>query len=126
MIPDRPVHPHVRGAYEPINSISLLICGSSPRAWGLRISFHSIIRVHPVHPHVRGAYSLDCFIMDFSSGSSPRAWGLRHFLGCLICCYTVHPHVRGAYGNCCRVFLKGFRFIPTCVGLTLNPLICKA
>ena len=80
------------------SSVSLLIHGSSPRAWG--ILSRAIISpiLFSVHPHVRGAYNLAIAITKS---------------GC-----AVHPHVRGAYLLPINIRLFYFRFIPTCVGHT--------
>src|SRR5699024_2060908 len=91
------VHPHVRGACWRSAQPSGVLCGPSPRAWGLRTRSTPRTRrarsiptcVGPaymwfnsgssltVHPHVRGACEPvpgDGAVVD---GPSPRAWGLR-------------------------------------------------
>ena len=74
---DCAVHPHVRGAYAVLAPDNLNHIGSSPRAWGLRISSHRRHIPATVHPHVRGAYWLNNSQHISDGGSSPRAWGLR-------------------------------------------------
>ena len=54
-----------------------------------------------VHPHMRGEYFSSGFPAVRESGSSPHAWGIP-------------PE---AFFLC-----PGFRFIPTCVGNTLDTL----
>ena len=136
------VHPHVRGAYGTLgysaedvgrfiptcvgHTVRRVIheftkFGSSPRAWGIRISF----------PDAFGN----------RLGSSPRAWGIPkddmieelrerfiptcvgHTLAFHVSHFQspVHPHVRGAYtiSRHARRFIC-LRFIPTCVGHTNN------
>src|SRR5699024_4113681 len=114
--PPVPVHPHVRGAW-PRASYSLsLICGPSPRAWGLErhvgqrdpdlrsiptcVGLGSMSSSHlpmaAVHPHVRGAWGRTRRSYTASVGPSPRAWGLVGRVE------PVRPPVRS---------------IPTCVGL---------
>ena len=93
---DGTVHPHIRGAYSMILTISASISGSSPHTWGIRAG-GTIPRP--------------------SGGSSPHTWGIHsiwqiaagpiwfiptyvghtflpalHFPGS-----AVHPHIRGAY-----------------------------
>ena len=71
------VHPHVRGEY-PVLPVGIdTVDGSSPRAWGIRLSYidahieirfiptcvgntlagPSLLRLYPVHPHMRGEYA---------------------------------------------------------------------
>ena len=112
-----PVHPHARGADPGQDGLRPGGLGSSPRAWGRRLSGTNkqpMTRFIPtrvgqtsrlfqqrgslaVHPHARGADNAPWLWQQAGSGSSPRAWGR---LG--------HPG-RGAP--------KG-RFIPTRVGQT--------
>ena len=107
----------MRGEYPlPLDQITPYV-GSSPHAWGIRLSVRAIwgyLRfiptcvgnthgnlAHPapraVHPHMRGEYCgpHDGVIED--SGSSPHAWGIQKSLSSKA--YAV-------------------RFIPTCVGNT--------
>ncbi len=90
------VHPHVRGDYCDCRGIRHSPSGPSPRAWGLQLPLHFLLRyqrsiptcvgttdrapkphrVASVHPHVRGDYSAD----------------LEEDL-----VVSVHPHVRGDY-----------------------------
>ncbi len=55
----------------------------------------------PVHPHVRGEYLLRFHVKNSMGGSSPRAWGIP-------CVWR-------------RAFVLA-RFIPTCVGNTLEAI----
>ena len=112
------VHPHVRGEYLALSALSLVVFGSSPRAWGIppdggsasrRSRFiptcvgNTMIRTclpafPTVHPHVRGEYIYRVRALCRRTGSSPRAWGIPRSLA--------------------RSQWEG-RFIPTCVGNTL-------
>ena len=114
-----PVHPHVRGEHERGPASAVCANGSSPRAWGTptdTIAGHGHGRFIPtcvgntpraqikrriraVHPHVRGEHTGRAVDRDGVAGSSPRAWGTH----------------RGARGQPRRP-----RFIPTCVGNTLQ------
>ena len=58
----------------------------------------------PVHPHVRGEYVAFSGGKDSGVGSSPRAWGILFFDG----------HAQAL-----------FRFIPTCVGNTVDLAPCQ-
>ena len=111
------VHPHVRGEYHFRETPSVLVVGSSPRAWGIRedteenrIMFrfiptcvgntlHDIApgRQCTVHPHMRGEYGNLAVVVAALPGSSPHAWGIPHW---------------SASGR------WTLRFIPTCVGNT--------
>ncbi len=93
----RSVHPHVRGADD--DGLVLVVGhgGSSPRAWGRRITALRKPAALTVHPHVRGADVAGETITPAVFGSSPRAWGRRSG--------------RLAAG-------AAVRFIPTCVGQT--------
>ncbi len=91
-----PVHPHVRGEYEPIALRNHACRGSPPRAWGIRSlnatpvltkrftptcvgnTSSCFVRscVHSVHPHVRGEYEFDAAWERAGEGSPPRAWGI--------------------------------------------------
>ena len=95
------------------------VIGSSPRAWGTRLDVRcraprfrfiptcvgntqvscGLENAAEVHPHVRGEHSCFRFRHSFPSGSSPRAWG---------------THLRVQRQN------KVVRFIPTCVGNTVE------
>ena len=112
-----PVHPHVRGVYNPASFPDLPPGGPSPRAWGLRIPNPEVGGTEPVHPHVRGVYGRPPFAPTPCTGPSPRAWGLHFGQGFCVglvrsipTCVgftflrlrtrvlrTVHPHVRGVY-----------------------------
>ena len=111
------VHPHVRGEYAAARLWSLMLYGSSPRAWGiLGLAFFHLFQPRfiptcvgntrakqhcsgrsSVHPHVRGEYDFRGYDMDGNPGSSPRAWGI----------------LQVRQGQC-----LASRFIPTCVGNT--------
>ena len=115
-----PVHPHVRGEYEPSYVVKDKDGGSSPRAWGIprylipkRLHDRFIPtcvgntrgaatppHVDSVHPHVRGEYLGVSGVGNGLIGSSPRAWGIR----------PRNPPLRAP-----------LRFIPTCVGNTIAP-----
>ncbi len=115
IIPDCPVHPHVRGEMCDGHLDILTEDGSSPRAWGngptrraggCRPRFiptcvgkcpgcRSSRGKRPVHPHVRGEMALRVEREGADRGSSPRAWG------------DVPDAVRRE---------ENVRFIPTCVG----------
>ena len=70
------VHPHACGAYSYPPSSSLLICGSSPRMWGICFLFRALALQLLVHPHACGAYSGEAVDGCWLTGSSPRMWGI--------------------------------------------------
>ena len=99
LITDIAVHPHVRGEYHWDYANKDCPCGSSPRAWGIRVLVGKIQasnrfiptcvgntytrpackRRCPVHPHVRGEYCQCKSVRILENGSSPRAWGILCF-----------------------------------------------
>ena len=112
-----PVHPHVRGAYEPsfrrshsaarfiptcVGRIALTAwkrrsqIGSSPRAWGVCRCSRLFFLSERFIPTCVGRIPLDFVHRVKCSGSSPRAWGV-----------WTEPTV---------CFAEFARFIPTCVG----------
>src|SRR3990172_2580174 len=118
------VHPHVRGEHYTACPHSVVVGGSSPRAWGAcpppnrypslsrfiptcvgSIYRPSMMTVCPsVHPHVRGEHRMVSYRASPFGGSSPRAWG--------------------ALAD--AIFLSdGHRFIPTCVG-SMTPTRTRA
>ena len=95
--PHQSVHPHVRGEYGNIQTVTIFVERFIPTCVGN--TAHGIIPTprNTVHPHVRGEYSRD-FRNDVSlNGSSPRAWGIRSHLYSSLSSKSVHPHVRGEY-----------------------------
>ena len=113
--PARPVHPHLRGAYNRVDRKEIRCFGSSPHTWGIhghepkprrRPRFIPTYVRHTlplppgstppsVHPHIRGAYRrAGCFCSP-CGGSSPHTWGIQ-------------------YRRC--ESRPGLRFIPTYVG----------
>ncbi len=90
-----PVHPHARGDNGGLVSLSVILCGSPPRAWGQFQPEGEILlgmrftptrvgtigppphptQTHPVHPHARGDNNESPFAAACSFGSPPRAWG---------------------------------------------------
>ena len=140
LISPRTVHPHIRGAYPQCGHLwhqrsrfiptyvghtatvavmVLMLSGSSPPTWGIRVPApdlpgrgrfiptyvgHTSISAFTacscsVHPHIRGAYSTSRGNSFFSCGSSPHTWGI------LILPAVQHQRPR---------------FIPTYVGHTLD------
>ena len=117
--PRDPVHPQVCGEHNVVRILFNPAYGSSPRVWGTpRVGHvppdrHRFIptcvgntrpprcgvRHSPVHPHVCGEHSLALRKAACQFGSSPRVWGTLQQL-------DLH-RVRD-------------RFIPTCVGNTLQ------
>ena len=115
----RTVHPHVRGEHHILRIDAAGQHGSSPRAWGTQsgqTSFYLFRRFIPtcvgntglcpsrnpnlaVHPHVRGEHFNAKARPGNDAGSSPRAWGTP---------------------ACQHTRLPLHRFIPTCVGNTLQ------
>ena len=93
------VHPHVRGEYGELHNVHTVAVGSSPRAWGIRISSSRTRAAISVHPHVRGEYLMSGLSARNDSGSSPRAWGIRAGHSFLGQSCSVHPHVRGEYSS---------------------------
>ncbi|KUK47127.1 MAG: Uncharacterized protein XD74_2274 [Actinobacteria bacterium 66_15] len=91
------VHPHVHGERPPGEGPPARSCGSSPRAWGTRISRRRSGRGWrfiptcmgnasaerrgflpvSVHPHVHGERIGTAANIPEDSGSSPRAWGTQ-------------------------------------------------
>ena len=116
--PPAAVHPHVRGEYDAVRRHMVHGLGSSPRAWGIRYVWSAAMQLDGfiptcvgntvrgegsmpsswVHPHVRGEYFSRRRFIRSDNGSSPRAWGIR-----------VERDL----------WLRGIRFIPTCVGNTI-------
>ncbi len=98
------VHPHERGEYAGGEGGSLRHIRFIPTNVGNTTGSTSK-RSHPaVHPHERGEYGLRLSRAESLSGSSPRTWGIR-------------SDVVG------KLYLK--RFIPTNVGNTRPPEICR-
>ncbi len=111
------VHPHLRGAYRPVQSKYRTARGSSPHAWGILLDSppvgwtvrfiptyvgHTWGLLHhhynpPVHPHIRGAYFLSSSFFWSRYGSSPHTWGIRPQRPPFASWRSVHPHIRGAY-----------------------------
>ena len=54
--PQATVHPHIRGAYVPLQATQFKNSGSSPHTWGIRQGTMAAEVETPVHPHIRGAY----------------------------------------------------------------------
>ena len=91
------VHPHIRGAYQPIKFPDGNRLGSSPHTWGIQSmtqremfemrfiptyvghTMGSLERPAPpsVHPHIRGAYFAFRVSLCSSFGSSPHTWGIH-------------------------------------------------
>ena len=91
------VHPHIRGAYNHADCLGLVVLGSSPHTWGIRMSIKKedvISRFIPtyvghtssaapaatattVHPHIRGAYHGLKPARAVQRGSSPHTWGIH-------------------------------------------------
>ncbi len=71
-----PVHPRVRGDFDPLPTVPYRRFGSPPRARGLRL-------VHPQH-HPLGRFTPAC------AGTSPWRW-------CVRSTRSVHPRVRGDF-----------------------------
>ncbi len=119
------VHPHVRGEQLLTQPTCWPKDGSSPRAWGTgsrgngpssatrfiptcvgnSLLVCKFVVLSTVHPHVRGEQITSPRLLELSCGSSPRAWGT-------------------ASSKSLRC-LKA-RFIPTCVGNRLVPMLAKA
>ena len=117
----KPVHPHMRGEYRARRSAASRASGSSPHAWGIRNSWPDRrrrtrfiptcvgntsssakwARGWTVHPHMRGEYWCRRAGVEYDDGSSPHAWGIH---------VSVVP------------LRQTFRFIPTCVGNTIDRL----
>ncbi len=92
------VHPHVCGEYSILRPEIKNDNGSSPRVWGILLSFYregnspwfiptcvgnTINRAvieSPilVHPHVCGEYIYFFFTQSGYTGSSPRVWGIPY------------------------------------------------
>ncbi len=98
MITVRPtVHPHRRGEHALKRRTGEARCGSSPQAWGTRVSTCVLCRqcrfiptgvgntlyasppmvFMAVHPHRRGEHVSEKVIAKAIGGSSPQAWGTR-------------------------------------------------
>ena len=48
------VHPHVHGELTLLALAAIVVCGSSPRAWGTRGAAQHRLEGAAVHPHVHG------------------------------------------------------------------------
>ena len=134
------VHPHVRGADSVIMGLVYSVIGSSPRAWGgLEASLppsllrrfiptcvgRTVFSVKPkkpnaVHPHVRGADPEATRGVAGNHGSSPRAWGGRQPPPALRCLYRFIPTCVGRTVQTDKQSILLSWFIPTCVGRTLS------
>ena len=113
------VHPHVHGELEVAEAEGKTDYGSSPRAWGTRrliptpaagmrfiptcmgnsAGIRAGLSRPAVHPHVHGELAITGTAPDTTGGSSPRAWGTLLYAG---------PPAPGS------------RFIPTCMGNSLE------
>ena len=113
------VHPHVCGEHTSQKEGTWFQFGSSPRVWGTQHCAASLIIsirfiptcvgntlqepqtpiMTPVHPHVCGEHLFDSHVFGRFYGSSPRVWGTHIYSG---------------------VLLDYIRFIPTCVGNTIE------
>ncbi len=113
----RAVHPHIRGEYIIMTSVSSTFFGSSPHPWGIPppdggpVSFQRFIPTPvgntsrapeqrfptSVHPHARGELGFLSIGTIYMPGSSPHQWG-------------IHPRFRPPP--------LPARFIPTPVGNT--------
>jgi len=116
------VHPHMRGEDRDGPRQCELSIGSPPHAWGRPgrgLGARSAHRFTPtcvgktirwkaagarcaVHPHMRGEDRISSNLVFIATGSPPHAWGRRG---------SIHP---GA---------AIWRFTPTCVGKTGQPLL---
>ena len=78
--------------------LQTILCGSSPRVWGILGKAYAVVFQDAVHPHVCGEYSIT------------RMWSLarRRFI----------PTCVGNTLSCASSPSCGGRFIPTCVGNT--------
>ncbi len=112
-----PVHPHAGGEHYVSSNSFVAATGSSPRGWGTRVRFLSVVsqwRFIPtrvgntagdvviplmaaVHPHAGGEHHVLRLQDRRTDGSSPRGWGTR--------CAQ-------------RIDTRRSRFIPTRVGNT--------
>ena len=138
---DLPVHPHVRGEH----SIDSPIESTRMRFIPTCVGNTSFVLAAPpdcaVHPHVRGEHgplgvlpgtgprfiptcvgntSITIWSYFACTGSSPRAWGTPEMHDPSCNRQTVHPHVRGEHVVRVAFLTSRTRFIPTCVGNTLN------
>ncbi len=133
------VHPHMRGANTLLSCPPGRTAGSSPHAWGKRVTSHTFRLTIPVHPHMRGAnvrlllrglcairFIPTCVGQTLvgnsyfrrRNGSSPHAWGKRiPFRRISFSSSGSSPH---AWGKLYRSKTPPARcrFIPTCVGQT--------
>ena len=94
---EKPVHPHIRGAYILLIGDCAVQDGSSPHTWGIQALSANGLRyvrfiptyvghtrpcfMYPqwgaVHPHIRGAYTICPIYLFYYIGSSPHTWGIR-------------------------------------------------
>ena len=115
------VHPHACGEYSTVVGLKILILGSPPRVWGIRVyhvrrsdkrrftptrvgnTGHSYCSVSPasVHPHACGEYAARPALVVSIYGSPPRVWGIR----VAVCACVLPP-----------------RFTPTRVGNTRSSM----
>ena len=133
-----PVHPHVRGEYDDPFFWIITLCGSPPRAWGIRrlaLGLEQAPRFTPtcvgntpcrparlypapVHPHVRGEYDKLKSSINLALRFTPTCVGNTWPICCPIITGSVHPHVRGEYYARRSRTKRTRRFTPTCVGNT--------
>ena len=70
------VHPHACGAYAFKTKYKGLVCGSSPRMWGIFVfQSNCSIRIRFIPTHVGHMMKIRFSFIVFS-GSSPRMWGI--------------------------------------------------
>ncbi len=116
----QPVHPHVCGEYVVRSAAFANLPGSSPRVWGILPDTPLAASASAVHPHVCGEYLLTQMADRAIDGSSPRVWGIR--ISAICSAAITHgssPRVWGILISLLPLGL-GFRFIPTCVGNTIQ------
>ena len=134
---EKPVHPHIRGAYRMISRVISTVFGSSPHTWGIRTNLHPKGCCLGSSPHTWGIHKVKLAVVDQRRfiptyvGHTKAGYNRQRRI-------AVHPHIRGAYAHIgpslcdisgssphtwgilypSRLSSAAMRFIPTYVGHT--------
>ncbi len=139
------VHPHERGEHAYLLYISINQAGSSPRAWGTRLTLCRRLVGMPVHPHERGEHGHSEMRRQLQARFIPTSVGNTGGRAHHHRPIAVHPHERGEHrpsrraecrpiGSSPRAWgtrqnrapgLYQVRFIPTSVGNTPTGGCCR-
>ena len=106
----------MRGVYALGVAERRVVCGSSPRAWGIFKPHQFEVKGARFIPTCVGYMKSGVRLSPEEIGSSPRAWGILKSCQISHALILVHPHVRGVYDLRLSDWRVRIRFIPTCVG----------